>query len=333
MKDRIVQYPNRFKLTQVSGDIYDLTPEPGIVTEEGDDLNKANLLPDDVAAAFGLTGNPQVKDVLAKLSSAVSPLQYVWDKYSQTENLATLKSTLLTRSTGSTTTFAIQYSDSFVYLGNGTYQLVNPQSINLSYANYATYKDVLKNKYWSGTGNPLCKSPSDAVITQKYVYPEYELYIPAQAVTVSETFVEQVASYAANAYPQNGVIENERYSFRGRPQYFDTRIAAGTYTGTGTFGPNNKNSLTFPFNPEVLFIMTTATSAPSGLEGWLAMFTPGNYTWLGNVNSGSVIMNVDNNLKGAWGDTVQWWADNGSLSSSKTQMNVSGVVYKYVAIG
>lgn len=79
MKDRIVQYPNRYKLTPVSGDIYDLTPEPGIVTEPGTDLNKANLLPDDVATALGLTGNPQVKDaftsLLALLNSTQAQLQ------------------------------------------------------------------------------------------------------------------------------------------------------------------------------------------------------------------------------------------------------------------
>lgn len=53
MKDRIVQYPNRYKLTQVSGNIYDLTPEPGIVTEPGTPLNKA--LFDKMLAAIGQT--------------------------------------------------------------------------------------------------------------------------------------------------------------------------------------------------------------------------------------------------------------------------------------
>lgn len=53
MRDRVVQYPNRYKLTPVSGDVYDLTPEPGIVTEEGTDLNKA--LFDKILAAIGQT--------------------------------------------------------------------------------------------------------------------------------------------------------------------------------------------------------------------------------------------------------------------------------------
>lgn len=41
--DRVVQYPNRYKLTPVSGDVYDLTPEAGTVTAEGTPVNKATL--------------------------------------------------------------------------------------------------------------------------------------------------------------------------------------------------------------------------------------------------------------------------------------------------
>lgn len=68
MKDRNVQYPNRFKLTQVSGDIYDITPEPGIVTEQGTNLNKANLLPDATEIKiWGNAANRNVAEALSKL--------------------------------------------------------------------------------------------------------------------------------------------------------------------------------------------------------------------------------------------------------------------------
>ena len=68
MKDRVVQYPNRYKLTQVSGDIYNLTPEPGIVTESGTPINKETLLSDSTATWFGLnTETATVDQVLEKL--------------------------------------------------------------------------------------------------------------------------------------------------------------------------------------------------------------------------------------------------------------------------
>lgn len=45
VKDRIVQYGNRYKLTEVSPDVYDLTPVTGTVTEQGTIINKAYLQP------------------------------------------------------------------------------------------------------------------------------------------------------------------------------------------------------------------------------------------------------------------------------------------------
>lgn len=66
MKDRNVQYPNRYQLTKVNGtdDIYDLMPAPGTVTEEGTFINKANLLKDETAALYGLDGEAVPDDVL-----------------------------------------------------------------------------------------------------------------------------------------------------------------------------------------------------------------------------------------------------------------------------
>ncbi|WP_130862442.1 glycine-rich domain-containing protein [Bacilliculturomica massiliensis] len=59
MKDRIVEYPHRFTLMQVSGqpNTFDLVAAPGIVTEEGTPLNKENLLSDEVASQYGLFGD------------------------------------------------------------------------------------------------------------------------------------------------------------------------------------------------------------------------------------------------------------------------------------
>lgn len=63
MKDRNVQYPNRYQLVKVEGtdDIYDLTPAPGTIVEEGTIINKSALLKDETAELFGL-GNDAVPD-------------------------------------------------------------------------------------------------------------------------------------------------------------------------------------------------------------------------------------------------------------------------------
>lgn len=48
MKDRSVEYPNRYRMTLVPGttDIYEMTPVPGEVSEEGTLMSKANILDD-----------------------------------------------------------------------------------------------------------------------------------------------------------------------------------------------------------------------------------------------------------------------------------------------
>lgn len=48
MKDRSVEYPNRYRMTLVPGttDIYEMTPVPGEMYEEGTLMSKANILDD-----------------------------------------------------------------------------------------------------------------------------------------------------------------------------------------------------------------------------------------------------------------------------------------------
>lgn len=78
MKDRQVQHPNRFLLTGVSGQdgVYDITPEPGTVTEAGTALNKANLLSDATAGLLDLSGDPTVDDAFAAVAGEFSALRY-----------------------------------------------------------------------------------------------------------------------------------------------------------------------------------------------------------------------------------------------------------------
>lgn len=77
MLDRAPAKPNRYAVYDddhnfIRYEYHERADEP---TQVGDALNKANLLPDEVATALGLTGNPQVKDALAKLETIASLAQ------------------------------------------------------------------------------------------------------------------------------------------------------------------------------------------------------------------------------------------------------------------
>jgi hypothetical protein len=64
MKDRVVQYPNRFQLAAVAGqpNVYDITAVPGTITEAGTPIGKANLLTDATATSLGLSGANAIPD-------------------------------------------------------------------------------------------------------------------------------------------------------------------------------------------------------------------------------------------------------------------------------
>ena len=82
-----MQYPNRYQLKKVEGtdDIYDLTPAPGEVSEEGTLINKATLLKDATAALYGYSDpGPIVPDHLfATLSKAALYYSTATPKYQE----------------------------------------------------------------------------------------------------------------------------------------------------------------------------------------------------------------------------------------------------------
>lgn len=85
MQDRIVEFPNRYRLVKVSGttDTYDLVPVPGKVTQEGTVIGKSTLLSDDTAALFGFGKEATPDSVLNTLGRFESGLadEYIWAKY------------------------------------------------------------------------------------------------------------------------------------------------------------------------------------------------------------------------------------------------------------
>lgn len=99
-----------------------------------------------------------------------------------------------------------------------------------------------------------------------------------------------------------------------------TECAVGSYTGTGTYGASNANSLTFSFEPKVVMV-----------EHLLVLIRGDTTTISGNGGGG-----VSSAIAIAWsGKKVTWYNyDQGSLrGNAGLQCNSSNTVYHYVAIG
>lgn len=129
------------------------------------------------------------------------------------------------------------------------------------------------------------------------------------------------------------------------------QLVAGTYTGTGTYGENNPNSLTFGFEP-MLVIVTSYRYYTSNQYSSISVLIPNygmnvSYGYASNLSKypfigigRNVVSVVDNTMSwyASWpvrcyryGDRAMFDADNSN--SAMYQMNDDGTTYNYLAIG
>jgi hypothetical protein len=94
------------------------------------------------------------------------------------------------------------------------------------------------------------------------------------------------------------------------------RIATGTYTGDGTYGEKNKNSLTFDFAPLVVLVSKT-TDARRLVLPWGKAYTSGSTGY-------GITMECS-------GRTLTWWSANNN--GQNDQMNESDTEYRWFVIG
>lgn len=103
----------------------------------------------------------------------------------------------------------------------------------------------------------------------------------------------------------------------------NTRIAYGSYNGTGQFGESHKNSLSFDFTPVAVLIGTEASTQDNAFPGLFLRGMSTGHSCYGYMGSGYQIYLT-------WQDQgVSWYSD----SDQYHQMNVSGYTYYYVALG
>ena len=114
------------------------------------------------------------------------------------------------------------------------------------------------------------------------------------------------------------------------------KIEFGSYTGTGTYGQSNPNSLTFSFAPKYVWITGGFVNAPYWTPRSLyansassLIYVPSmptsysieRYT-LGTVSNGYGKRSAD-------GKTIYWY----HINNADNQLNYSGGTYHYMAIG
>lgn len=324
MTDRVPLYPGRVKLVPVSGqsNTYDMSraDQP---TQEGTPLNKATFLKDSTATAFGLSTDAVPDDVFSYLGKYA---QYWWKRRKITYSFGLQNSGIIYLSTSYANPNTIQYSDS-VDVSSGTPALVNASDLIINSSSKPQCEATLPGKYITKT------SVGDAGYPDDYVYylPEdctFEVYIysyirvyNAKKVYVEKVFgdLEYVQSPDRSSYPDSGEQDGYEYQYLGVP--FENaagpfvQIETGSYVGTGTYGGNNKNSLTFGIEPLVVMVCQSDSSS------YASFLNPCKKS-AGYQNYGL------SNL--TWSDKSLSW---NNQYNADYQLNSSNRTYYYIAFG
>lgn len=393
MEDRVSLYPGRVMLIPVEGqpNTYDMVRADKPI-QTGTSLGKVSLLKDTTAAQFGLGSEAVPDDVLSwvgKYNEYWWSLLH-GEAYIEYEEEKTYRSMASSPAEGlSVTNYAwstkddpvtIQYaSDVDVNRSTGEITLKNPDSTawtrTLNVTTRLNYATELLGKYILGARevqNNTSGTSSDARSNIYFIPSDATIGVPEDSYTImfknfysvgakpvqvpaGETTYEH--STNRNAYPDSGTVDGITYQYLGKP--FEklpgaVQMAMGSYTGTGVYGSNNSNKLTFAFEPKMLFLRRAArgytgiasgyTDIGSTIESLITDLSNSTVqvtddfssataynkfvTAGSTMGSGEDIKNSVYFKKSTDGKTIAWKA-----ASVGLQFNTSGVTYLYVAIG
>jgi len=157
---------------------------------------------------------------------------------------------------------------------------------------------------------------------------------PLNKTTLLKDATAALFGLGANAVPDDAFVAIKTM-FDGR-----VRLASGTYAGTGTYGEDNKNSLTFPFPPKVVLIfrvagmglMTGGRASNDNTDISYSMIAAYPASSTGVIGRKSDTSGLVTNILSFSGNSMSWYSS-GFRSGAQSQLNESGVEYRYYAIG
>lgn len=298
-----------------------------------DAFTKTETLKDTTAALFGLPNTAVPDDVLHILSRFQSGLgnEYIWEK--QQWNWEVVKSNATDSWTlvqdGNINRTYVRYSDDIILDNDGNISLAEP--ITQIYPTYNSagslqldnkYVQLSKSSYAEAAASPVWFSDG---VTFNGVN-TYSLTYRTVNASHERTLMGYVNSPSPDAYPP---AESDGYTYAYLGQIGGgIQIATGSYTGTGTYGESNPNTLTFNFEPKLVII--AATSLKIGYGGTITQ--PNWKLWIGQPNA--YVGYNDGNVEDTYivkGNKFSW--HNSYHGSADMQLNYSGQTYYYIAIG
>lgn len=216
---------------------------------------------------------------------------------------------------------------------------VEGERIDVLADNLASFMSSTTSHHWTRTPHTSTTGVCAWYIHSSNNYTYVETLVGANAgcrelpmFTMPEDFVFYVDAKGNIHKEQDCEIVVTRADGSEFEKPLGVKAAYGTYAGTGTYGKNNPNSLTFDFEPKMVVItqgaqsdVEGAYSAYSSTQDAMLLMKYRVISWSSssNVLGYSVAVKFD-------GKTVYWYT---SQSNAYCQANATNAYYHYVAIG
>lgn len=310
-------------------DLQFLNPDELVTRQAFNDRFRRLNLKNTTAAMFGLGADAVPDDVLAFLGKYN---QHWWARNVVVGSYSLVKTATSTTCGASGATTILLADAIEINQENGAVSLVEPQTLSLGRGDEVPI--YVKGKYfsWSTSATVFYVDVNAEIkIHTAVTIPCYEC---ASVYNETNGETEIVRSSDRNAYPDSGECDGYEWQYLGVP--FDNavtapRLAVGSYMGTGTYGADNPTSLTFEFEPQLLFVFPNDSWLFNGnmrltaVRGQVA-------TSLRDSGSSSVYIPVVLNWDGK---TVSWHTTLGEMDavSGADQLNAGNAEYFYAALG
>lgn len=213
-------------------------------------------------------------------------------------------------------TRTIYYSSDIGFDSEGTPYLVGETSLSINYNSGTDIFNLLKGKYIRNIWFSNATSADIYFIpAEKTVRPDNGYVVANMAAKVGSKFVPLP--------PEDGY----QYEYIGVP--FEklpmaSSVEIGSYAGTGTYGQNNPNTLTFSKKPKLIILGPTNTGGGSVTAG-----TDNTCIILFGITTGFVFGSSDSINHISYSEnTMSWYNDN----SATYQQNYQKYKYYYIVI-